>query len=137
MTILCDAIRIQYTYGMLFKKPHNKPLINLDRLVITGKYQTSVFHVWTSPYGLGPYCQNLSLIFSRNDHTLLVNKKLVLLKNTSVELTQQFASPIIRGNQRSAKLHSSQTRLRGGKTFYYTFMHNFVTLFPAFCQPQF
>ena len=26
---------------------YNKPLINLDRLVITGKYQTSVFYVRT------------------------------------------------------------------------------------------
>ena len=55
---------------MLFKKPYNKPLINLDRLVITGKYQTSVFYVRISPYGLGSYCQDLGLIFSRNDRTL-------------------------------------------------------------------
>ena len=35
------AIRV---YGMLFKKAiYIKPLINLDCLVITGKYQTSVF----------------------------------------------------------------------------------------------
>ena len=27
------------------KKPYEKPLINLDRLVITGKYQTSVFYI--------------------------------------------------------------------------------------------
>ena len=33
---------------MLFKKSYNKPLINLDRLVILGKYQTSVFYVRTS-----------------------------------------------------------------------------------------
>ena len=32
---------------MLFKKSHNKPLINLDRLVIMGKYQTLVFYVQT------------------------------------------------------------------------------------------
>ena len=32
-----------------FKKPYNKPLINLARLVIKGKYQTSVFYVRTSP----------------------------------------------------------------------------------------
>ena len=67
MTIPCHAIRM---YGMLFKKPYNKPLINLDRLVITGKYQTSVFYVRISPYGLGSYCQDLGLIFSRNDRTL-------------------------------------------------------------------
>ena len=67
MTILCQAIRM---YGMLFKKPYNKPLINLDRLVITRKYQTSVFYACTSPYGLGPCCQNLGLIFSHNDRTL-------------------------------------------------------------------
>ena len=36
MTTLCHAIRM---YGMFF----NKSLINLDRLVITGKYHTSVF----------------------------------------------------------------------------------------------
>ena len=41
-----------------------------DRLVITGKYQTSVFYVRTSPYGLGQNCQDLGLIFSHNDHTL-------------------------------------------------------------------
>ena len=67
MTILCHAIRM---YGMLFKKPYNKPLINLDRLVITRKYQTSVFYVQTSPCGHGPYCQDLGLTFSRNDRTL-------------------------------------------------------------------
>ena len=33
---------------MLFKKSYNKPLINLDRLFILGKYQTSVFYVRTS-----------------------------------------------------------------------------------------
>ena len=37
----------RYTY-----KPYNKALINLNRLVITGKYQTSVFYVRTLPYGL-------------------------------------------------------------------------------------
>ena len=41
---------------------YNKTLINHDRLVITGKYQTSVFYVQTSPYRLGPYCQDLDLI---------------------------------------------------------------------------
>ena len=50
------------------KKPCNKPLINLDRLVITGKYQ--IFYVWTSPYTGQLYSQNLGLIFSRNDRTL-------------------------------------------------------------------
>ena len=50
MTILCHAI------SMLFKNPYNTPLINLDRLVITGKYQTS-------------YCQDLGLICSRNDRS--------------------------------------------------------------------
>ena len=39
MMILCHAI------SMLFKNPYNTPLINLDRLVITGKYHTSVFYV--------------------------------------------------------------------------------------------
>ena len=43
-------------YGMFF----NKSLINLDRLVITGKYQTSVFYVLP---------RSRSDI-SRNDHTL-------------------------------------------------------------------
>ena len=40
MTILCHAVCM---LGMLFKTSYNKPLINLDRLVIMGKYQTSVF----------------------------------------------------------------------------------------------
>ena len=57
----------RYTYVRYVKKPYyDKPLINLDRLVITGKYQTSVFYVRRSPYGLGPYCQDLDFIFSRN-----------------------------------------------------------------------
>ena len=43
MTILCQID------SMLFKKPYNKPLINLDRLVIAGKYQTSVFYVRIVP----------------------------------------------------------------------------------------
>ena len=51
------------------KKPYNKPLINLDCLVIAGKYQTSVFYVRSSPYGFGLYYQDLGLIFSRNDRT--------------------------------------------------------------------
>ena len=34
---------------MLFKKPYNKPIINIDRLVITGKYQASVFYVLSRP----------------------------------------------------------------------------------------
>ena len=59
---VCHAIHI------CLKKPYNKPLN--DRLVITRKYQTSVFYVQTSPYGLGPYCQNLGLVFSHNDRTL-------------------------------------------------------------------
>ena len=46
------------------KKPYNKTLINLDRLVITGKYQTSVFYVRKSLYGLGMYCQDLGMTFS-------------------------------------------------------------------------
>ena len=45
MTILCHAVCM---LGMLFKTSYNKPLINLDRLVIMGKYQTSVFYVRTS-----------------------------------------------------------------------------------------
>ena len=44
MTILCHTISMK---GMLFKKLYNKPLINLDRFVITGEYQTSVFYVRT------------------------------------------------------------------------------------------
>ena len=63
---------------MLFKKLYNKPLVNLDRLVITGKYQTSVFYVRTLPYGLGPYCQDLGLICFRNDQAVEVNKKLLI-----------------------------------------------------------
>ena len=39
---------------VLYKKPFNKPLINLDRLVITWKCQTSVFYVWTLPYEPSP-----------------------------------------------------------------------------------
>ena len=31
------------------KKTYNKPPINLDRLVIAGKYQTSVFYVLSIP----------------------------------------------------------------------------------------
>ena len=60
MILLCYAIYVcKILY--VFKKPYNKPLINLDRMVITGKYQTSVFYA---------YCQELGLIFYRNDHTL-------------------------------------------------------------------
>ena len=44
LTILC-----QIDDSMLFKKPYNKPLINLDRLVIAGKYQTSVYYVRIVP----------------------------------------------------------------------------------------
>ena len=68
MTILCHAIRICKVCCL--KRPYNKPLINIARLVITGKYQTLVFYVRTSPYTLGAYCQDLCLIFSRNDRTL-------------------------------------------------------------------
>ena len=64
-----DDSMSRYTYVSL-KKPYNKPLINLDRLVITGKCYTSVFYVQTSPYGFGPYCQDLGLIFPGNDRTL-------------------------------------------------------------------
>ena len=65
MTILSHAIRMK---GMLFKKPYNKPLINLDRLVITGKYQTEVFYVRTEPSRRFPLTTALS-----------VNKKLIYL----------------------------------------------------------
>ena len=39
-------------------------------MVITGKYQISFFYVRTLPYELGLYCQDLGLIFPRNDRTL-------------------------------------------------------------------
>ena len=55
---------------MLFKTQYNKLLINLDRLVITEKYQISIFYVRTSPYVFVPYCQDHGLIFWRNDRTL-------------------------------------------------------------------
>ena len=46
---------------MLLKKAiYNKTLINLDRLVITGKYQTSVYYVRTC------------MILSPNDLTLIL-----------------------------------------------------------------
>ena len=40
---LCHAIRPCKVCCL--KKPYNKPLINLDRLVITGKYQISILYV--------------------------------------------------------------------------------------------
>ena len=43
MTILCHVIRTCKVCCL--KKPYNKPLINLDRLVITGKYQISILYV--------------------------------------------------------------------------------------------
>ena len=51
---------------MLFKKPYNIPFINLDRLVIMGKYQTSFFYVRTSLYRLSPHCQELGRIQPRS-----------------------------------------------------------------------
>ena len=47
------------------KKPYNKPLINLDRLVIAGKYQTSVFYVRTSPCGLAVRTVKTSVFYVR------------------------------------------------------------------------
>ena len=47
------------------KKPYNKPLINLDRLVIAGKYQTSVFYVRTSPCGLEVRAVKTSVFYVR------------------------------------------------------------------------
>ena len=39
-----DDSMSSYTH-VKYNKYNNKPLINLDRFVITGKYQTSVFYV--------------------------------------------------------------------------------------------
>ena len=51
-----------------YSKPYNKQLNNLDRLVVTGKSQTSAYRIdlaiaWSIRQGLG-------LRFSRNDLTL-------------------------------------------------------------------
>ena len=40
-----DSVTLYVCKICCLKKPYNKSLINLDRLVITGKYQTSVFYV--------------------------------------------------------------------------------------------
>ena len=42
-----DSVTL-YVCTVWYVKPHNRTLINLDRLVITGKYRTSVFYVRTS-----------------------------------------------------------------------------------------
>ena len=62
-----DSVTLYVCKICCLKKPYNKSLINLDRLVITGKYQTSVFYVrlFTVFYVL-----SRPPIFSRNDRTL-------------------------------------------------------------------
>ena len=60
VTTILNAIRTYICKVCCLKKSYNKPLINLDCLVITGKYQTSVFYV----------CQDLGLIFSHNNRIL-------------------------------------------------------------------
>ena len=49
-----------------------------DRLVITGKYQTSVFYVRTSPYGLGRTVKT-SVWYFPVMTALSVNKKLFMI----------------------------------------------------------
>ena len=47
MTILSRYTNVRYFKKGCLKKPYNKPVINLDRLVITEKCQTLVFYVRT------------------------------------------------------------------------------------------
>ena len=68
---------LEMTLYVCLKKPYNKPLINLDLLVITGKYQTSAFYLRTSVWYFA---------------ALLVNKKLLgdaCTYKVSVDFNQQ------------------------------------------------
>ena len=60
----------------------SRTIKNFDLLVITEKYQTSVFYVRTSPCGLGPYTVKVSVgYFPYNTWLVITKNKIQGLKD--------------------------------------------------------
>ena len=68
--------------------PYNKQLNNLDRSVVTGKSQTSAYHIdLTMAQSIQ---QGLSLRFSRNDLTL--GYQVVIIEQESVSYSLHYTT---------------------------------------------
>ena len=67
-----DSLTLYVCKASCLKKPYNKLVINLDRML---------FYIRTSPCGLGPYSVKTSIWHFPVMTVLSVNKELLLMKN--------------------------------------------------------